>query len=149
MRIAADTNVLVYAMDQRDPLKQATARCVLGDLAKARQPLSLQVVGEFQNVLRRKLGMPAAAASQEARNLFVAFPTFGYDATCVNLALAHAGAGRFGYWDALLLAACSRAGVEALLTEDMQHGAEFAGVRIVNPFCETGVSPEARELLDR
>jgi len=148
MRLTADTNVFVYTVDQRDTLKQTAARTVYGELARTRQPLALQVVGEFQNALRRSLGMPPAAASQDARNLLVAFPTFGYDAACVNLALAHAGAGRFSYWDALLLAACSRAGVEVLLSEDMQDGGTFAGVRIINPFSADGLSPRAREILE-
>ena len=148
MIVAADTNVFVYAADDRDPAKQTMSRQVFAALLAAKQPVSLQVVGEFQNVLRRRLGMPAHLASQQARNLFVAFPTFGYDAACVDLALAHSAAGRFSYWDALLLAACSRAGVEALISEDMQDGALFAGVRIINPFAQSGLSEPARQVLE-
>ncbi len=148
MIVAADTNVFVYAADDRDLVKQATARKVFAALVAARQPISLQVVGEFQNALRRRLSIPAHMASQQARNLFVAFPTFGYDAACVDLALAHSAAGRFGYWDGLLLAACSRAGVEALVSEDMQDGATFAGVRIINPFAADGLSEPARQALE-
>ena len=148
MIVAADTNVFVYAADDRDPIKQATARRVFTALLAAGQPISLQVVGEFQNVLRRRLGMPTHLASQQARNLFVAFPTFGYDAACVDLALAHSAAGRLGYYDGLLLAACSRAGVEALISEDMQDGAIFAGVRVINPFAANGLSEAARQVLE-
>jgi predicted nucleic acid-binding protein len=148
MKVSADTNVFVYAADDRDPVKQATARTVYAWLLAAGQPLSLQVVGEFQHVLRRRLGMPAAVASQQARNLFVAFPAFAYDAPCVDLALAHAAAGRFSYWDGLLLAACSRAGVDVLLSEDMQDGSTFAGVRVVNPFADDGLSQSARDILE-
>ena len=148
MIVSADTNVYVYAADDRDPVKQAAARGVYAALLAAGQPLALQVVGEFQHVLRRRLGMPAAVASQQARNLFVAVPTFAYDAACVDLALAQAAAGRFSYWDALLLAACSRAGVEILLSEDMQDGATFGGVRVINPFAADGLSQSARDILE-
>jgi predicted nucleic acid-binding protein len=147
MIVAADTNVFVYAADDRDPAKQAVAREVFQALVAGSQPISLQVVGEVQNVLRRRLGMPTPVASQQARNLFAAFPSFGYDGACVDLALAHASAGRLGYWDGLLLAACSRAGVEALLSEDMQDGAVFAGVRVINPFASGGLSEAARAAL--
>jgi predicted nucleic acid-binding protein len=43
---------------------------------------------------------------------------------------------RFGlsWWDALIVAAARVAGCEYLLTEDLQHGAEFEGLRVVNPF---------------
>ena len=148
MILSADTNVFVYAVDGRDAAKQAVARRILDNLLDSEHPLALQVVGEYQNVLRRRLGMPVSAASQHARNLFVAFPTFGYDAACVDLALAFSAAGRCGYWDGLLLAACSRAGVGVLLSEDMQDGAVLGGVRVINPFDASGLSPAARELLD-
>lgn len=34
----------------------------------------------------------------------------------------------------MLLAACKEAGVTRLYSEDMQHGADYDGVTIVNPF---------------
>ena len=43
---------------------------------------------------------------------------------------------RFGLscWDAPIVAAARIAGCEYLLTEDLQHGAEFEGLQVVNPF---------------
>jgi hypothetical protein len=43
---------------------------------------------------------------------------------------------RFGLscWDALIVAAARIAECEHLLTEDLQHGAELEGLRVVNPF---------------
>jgi predicted nucleic acid-binding protein len=43
---------------------------------------------------------------------------------------------RFGLscWDALIVAAARIAGCEHLLTEDLQHGSELDGLRVVNPF---------------
>jgi predicted nucleic acid-binding protein len=38
------------------------------------------------------------------------------------------------HWDSLLIAACLEAGVTRLYSEDMQHGADYDGVNIVNPF---------------
>jgi len=38
------------------------------------------------------------------------------------------------HWDSLLIAACIDAEVETLFTEDMQAGATYDDVRIVNPF---------------
>ena len=38
------------------------------------------------------------------------------------------------HWDSLLLAACLEAGVETLDSEDLQDGANYGGVRVVNPF---------------
>jgi len=41
------------------------------------------------------------------------------------------------FWDALIWAAAAEAGVPVLYTEDLQHGQEIDGVRIVNPFHQT------------
>jgi predicted nucleic acid-binding protein len=43
---------------------------------------------------------------------------------------------RFGLscWDALIVAAARIAGCEYLLTEDLQHGVELEGLRVVSPF---------------
>ncbi|MBW0150439.1 MAG: PIN domain-containing protein [Phenylobacterium sp.] len=147
MIVSADTNVFVYALDDRDASKQAIARAVIAALAEQEQPIALQVVGEVQNALRRRLKMPAPHAAQQARNLFVTFPSFAYDDACVDLALAYAGAGRFGYWDGLLLAACGRAGVQALLSEDMQDGQTIGGVQIINPFGPDGLTKAASQTL--
>lgn len=38
------------------------------------------------------------------------------------------------HWDSMLIAACLEAGVETLYTEDMDDGAAYDGVKIVNPF---------------
>ena len=38
------------------------------------------------------------------------------------------------HWDSLLVAACQEAGVTRLYSEDMQDGADYSGVKIVNPF---------------
>lgn len=146
--ISADTNILVYAVDDRDEDgRQAVARAVVLRLTALQQPMALQVVGELQNVLRRRLKLPPHVAMQQARNIFATFPNFAYDAGCVEIALGQAAAGRFSYWDALLLASCARAGITALLSEDMQDGSVFQGVQIVNPFSPQGLSPRARDLL--
>ncbi len=41
---------------------------------------------------------------------------------------------RIGYWDAAVLAACERLGARVLYSEDLSHGQDYGGVRVVNPF---------------
>ena len=38
------------------------------------------------------------------------------------------------HWDSMLLGACKEAGVNLLYTEDLSDGADYDGIRIVNPF---------------
>lgn len=40
----------------------------------------------------------------------------------------------FSYWDSAIIAAARALGCAELYTEDMQHGRQVEGVRIVNPF---------------
>ena len=41
---------------------------------------------------------------------------------------------RISYWDSLILRCAIQSGCRVLLSEDMQHGQEIDGVRVVNPF---------------
>ena len=148
MTFAADTNIYVYLHDDGEPEKQAVARDLVKAMSTANAAVALQVVGEVQNVLRRRLKMPAHLASQEARNVYVSLSSFAYDAACVERALAQSAAGRLGYWDALLLAACDRAGISVLFSEDMQDGFKMGGVEVVNPFGSPGLSARACERLE-
>ncbi len=37
-------------------------------------------------------------------------------------------------WDALILAAARASGAAELITEDLNHGQDYGGVRVINPF---------------
>ena len=145
--ITLDTNILVYLSDDDEPDKQAVARTVLSSMDQRDAAIGLQVIGELQNVLRRKLRQPPWIAAQTARNVLVAFPSFGATPTSVETALTQAATGRLGYWDALLVASARESGCEVLLTEDLQDGANVLGVEIVNPFGAGGLSDRARAVL--
>lgn len=146
--ITADSNVFIYLSDETAPEKRAVAQAVVRELAARRSVVALQVVGEVQNVLRRKFGLPSRTAAQAGYNMLMAFDTFGYSRTAVERALGELSAGRLSYWDALLLASAEEAGCKALLTEDLADGSRFGGVEIVNPFSPSGLTDRARELLE-
>jgi predicted nucleic acid-binding protein len=145
--ISVDTNIFVYAVDQRDSVKQSVAQAVLKALAQTETVVALQVVGEFQHALKRRLKLPPWAAAQAARNVLAQFGSFAYDRPAVETALAQSSAGRLGYWDALLVAAADAVGVTTLLSEDMADGSVHGGVEIVNPFGQDGPSPRIRSLI--
>lgn len=146
--ISIDTNVVVYVSDDDAPQKQATARALIQASARHPTRLGLQVIGEFQNVLRRKLKQPPWVAAQNARNLLHAFDTFPASERAAEEALTSMATGRLSYWDALLVFSARDAGITTLLTEDMQDGVVIGGVQIMNPFGPDGSpSPAASKLL--
>ncbi len=145
--ISADTNLFVYAVDGREPAKQAIARSVISALAGVNAVVGLQVIGELQNALRRRLKLPVWHANQTARNVLVQFGSFAYDQTAVEIALAQSAAGKMSYWDALLVAAADAVGVTSLISEDMTDGLVYGGLEVINPFAPDGPSARVRQIL--
>jgi predicted nucleic acid-binding protein len=147
MTATLDTNILVYVVDARDPPKQKVAAQIFAVLAARSAPLALQVVGEFQNVMAKRLKLPQAMAAAAGHQLLATFRTFAYDAVAVERATSAFATSRFGYWDGLLLASAERAGLTALLSEDMHDGERFGRLEVVNPFAGAEVSQRARQAL--
>lgn len=140
-RLFVDTNLLVYQFDTREPEKQVRARAWMERLWSARAGLvSFQVLQEFYATVTRKLdpGLPVEEARKVVRALW-AWQPVGIDER-VFLA-AWTVQERFGlsWWDALIVAAARLAGCSHLLTEDLQHGQDLDGLRVVDPF---QVSPD-------
>jgi len=146
--ITADTNVFIYLWDSSAPAKMAMARQLTAALADQVSAIGLQVVGEVQNVLRRKLKQPPWEAAQNARNLLTAFDTFTASESNANEALALMSAGRMSYWDALLVTSARDAGCTAFLTEDMADGMRLGALEIINPFGPGVPSDRALALLN-
>jgi predicted nucleic acid-binding protein len=147
-RFGLDSNVLIYLVDSRDPPRQRRAKAVVDRAAvSGRCYLSVQSLGEFFVVtLRKKLIQPAAAERvvDDLATLFTVVSPLGAD---VRAATSAAVAGRFSYWNALLLATLARAGCAAVLSEDMHAGAAFAGLVVRNPFAGDALPPDVAALL--
>lgn len=133
-RVFVDTNVLVYAYDDADPAKRDRAREVLAD-ETIDVIISSQVLSEFYVTVTRKLspGLSAQVASEvidQLSELHVVPVTRNLVADAVQGTDVH----QLSYWDALIIAAASAGGAGTLATEDLYSGAEFDGVKVVNPF---------------
>jgi predicted nucleic acid-binding protein len=148
MNVTVDTNILIYVIDDRDPAKQSVAQEVFAALARGAAPLALQVIGELQNASVRRLKQPASLAAASANQLLATFQTFGYDKAAVTRATSLFAVSRLSYWDALLVASVEAAGLDCLISEDMQDGGRHSGVEIINPFSDDGLSPRARAVLN-
>jgi predicted nucleic acid-binding protein len=135
-RIFFDTNVLVYAHDRSDPLKQSAAQeLLLAGLSSGCAYLSAQVLGELFVVLTRKISNPMTAGEAiEIVQALGKLEVVEIGVLAVNLALHYVVQGRIGYWDALIVAAARLSGCSTLYTEDLTEGQAFDTVTIVNPF---------------
>ncbi len=95
--------------------------------------LSTQVLQEYVNVALRKLRLPAPLI-RERLSLYARFDLVPATPELIEGALAIHVLHSISFYDALILQAAIASGCSVLLTEDMQHDASIAGVRIVNPF---------------
>jgi predicted nucleic acid-binding protein len=134
--VFVDTNVLVYARDASEPEKQPQAAGWIEHLWRTRAGrLSFQVLHEYYAATTRKLkpGLTPEQARADVRDLLAWRPV---PAGTELLEAGWSVEDRFGLscWDALIVAAARIAGCEYLLTEDLQHGTELEGLRVVSPF---------------
>ncbi len=146
-RITLDSNILHYAFDTAEPAKRQQALEILTAVREIDCPLALQAIGEFFVSVTRKLKMPREDARSQVEAFLAGFDVFADSANAHRTAAHEAAAGRFGYWDAVLLASAAEAGCSTVLSEDMSDGTRLGGIVVRNPFGKSGLSDAARKAL--
>ena len=134
MRVALDTNVLVYALGANDPDRGARAEEVIASRPPRDIVLPIQVLGELMRVLVGKAKWPAPRARLAVDRFRHAHPVQPTNASTLEAALDLAVDHRFSIWDAVIVNAASEAGCRLLLSEDLADGFVWRGLAIVNPF---------------
>jgi predicted nucleic acid-binding protein len=129
-----DTNILLYAYDLDAAEKREIARPLVEDgwLQPGRTAISVQVLQEFQINFVRKGRSP-----EEALVLltdFTHWPVIDNTLALFRLGLSLQQRWQLSLWDGMILAAAQASGARELLTEDLNHGQNYGGIRVVNPF---------------
>lgn len=126
-----DTNILLYLLST-DTAKAARAE----EVVRSGGTISVQVLNEMANVMRRKLSMPWCEANEVlilVRSMCPCEP--------LTLEVHERGllvAERYGLsvYDGMIAAVALVSQCDTLYSEDMQHGLLIDGqLRIQNPFC--------------
>ncbi|MFN2444837.1 MAG: PIN domain-containing protein [Vicinamibacterales bacterium] len=134
--IFVDSNVLVYVRDSADKEKQRRAEAWMVELWRSRRGrLSTQVLTEFYVNATQKLrpGLDRETARADVRGLSAWQPVM-LDSAVFDEAWRIQDRIKLSFWDALIVGTAQVAGCRYVLTEDLQHAQEIAGVRIVSPF---------------
>jgi predicted nucleic acid-binding protein len=142
-RLFVDTNVLVYSFDQKEPEKQRRAQDWLDHLWSTRAGrISFQVLQEFYVIVTRKLepGLDSETARKIVQSLW-AWQPVATDERTFLAAWSLQDRFHLSWWDALIVAAARSTGCSVLLTEDLQHGQDLEGLKVIDPF---QISPENR-----
>jgi len=131
-----DTNVLVYAHDASDPVRQPLARVALERLWSTRTGVvSTQVLQEFYGVATSpaKLGM-APSLAREIVQVYSSWPVILLDPVIILAASRLHEVASIAFWDALIVEAARVAGADRILSEDIANGRVISGLHVVNPF---------------
>jgi predicted nucleic acid-binding protein len=138
--IFVDTNVLVYAHDVSETIRQPVAQTLLAELWRNRVgALSTQVLQEFYVVATRKFEPPMPR--RQARQLVDAYSHWQLIHVDVPLIISASlleERHSLSFWDALIVEAARRASATRLLTEDLQAGRRIDKMLIDNPFASLG-----------
>ena len=139
MKCFFDTNILLYRFDTSESHKMAIAtdlvdRCLLDRSFR----ISTQVMMEFYSVATRRLA--PAVTPAHAAHVISGWSQFDPVTVTPSLIIEAAAIHQrhsFSWWDSTIVAAALAAGADVLYSEDMQHGRDFDGLEIQNPFRST------------
>lgn len=130
-----DTNILIYSLDLKPTHSEkcaiATALLKSTDLV-----LSVQVLQEFYvqaTNVRRADALPHEIACRFIQK-WMRFKIQDNTAAVLQLALQTKERFQTSYWDAAILAAAKISRCRELLTEDLNHGQNYDGITVINPF---------------
>ncbi len=134
MRVALDTNIMVYAEGIDDDRMQAIAMELVLKLPSGSTILPIQTLGELFNVLVRKGGRSRDAARAAVLKWRDGFPVIETSAAIMLAATDLAVDHQLSIWDSVILSAAAQAGCRLLLSEDFQDGFTWNGVTVTDPF---------------
>ena len=133
----ADTNILVYAFDNRDPVKQKISQNLLETIGSTGNlTLSTQVLQEFFVTITRKLKPPfSIATAHELVENFIYYPLVQVTPTHILNAIQRHEREKVSFWDALIIEAALHSHCTILLSEDMQSNQLIENRLLIhNPF---------------
>jgi predicted nucleic acid-binding protein len=137
--ILIDTNILVYACDSGEQVRQEMALSLLRGLALAGSGrLSVQMLAEFVNVTTRSKNslLTRDEALIQATRLAQTYPTFDLTPAIVLEAARAVRDFSLAFYDAQIWACAHLHTIPVIFSEDFQDGQTLEGVRFINPFLE-------------
>ena len=129
-----DTNILVYVADIRDPQKQRIAEdLVMAALDADDSIISEQVLDEFSCIALSKLKI-SKDAIKEYLQLFREMSTVTFPDHVAERGLDIADSYQLQFYDSLLLATAEANDCSEFISEDLNDGQIYCGMKAVNPF---------------
>ena len=137
INVLIDTNVLVYAHDRSEPLKQVQALQVLDRLQVTESgAFSVQSLSEFFIAVTRRVKPPISPddAARQVERLIRSWAILDLTPMTVLEATRGVRAHQLSYWDAQIWAVARLNQIPVVFTEDFPSARAIEGVRFTNPF---------------
>jgi len=129
-----DSNIFLYAFS-KTPRDAAKARTAREWIAREDWGISVQVLQEFYvNAIHTPHDLKHDEALAMIEEIASSRPVISIDVPLIRLALQIKNRYGVAYWDAAILAGARRLGANVLVSEDLSHGQDYGGVRVLNPF---------------
>ena len=134
VQCSLDTNILIYAADDGEPVKQAHAQKLMRLAFEQSWSVCSQVYGEFFNAVIRRQRATRAQVSVQIANWQRLLPSISSSTDAHAQALKLAATYQLQYWDALVNATCAEHGITRLYSENLPGVKQPLGVRCIDPF---------------
>ena len=134
MRVALDTNILLYAEGVNSVSRKQAALDVIRKVEASDLVIPVQALGELFYVLVRKAGRTAARARDAVRAWQEMADIAPNSATSFSAAMDLSVGHHLAIWDSIILSAADEAQCRILLSEDLHDGFSWGGVTVCNPF---------------
>ncbi|HBS26243.1 MAG TPA: PIN domain nuclease [Gammaproteobacteria bacterium] len=132
-----DTNIIIYANDSRDTEKQTIAIAVISSHIKlGTGVISTQVLQEYAHVALNKLQQRQDIILRQLvllEELEVIQQTPALIRRSVELKATY----QINFWDACIISAAEYAKCNAVISEDLNNGQFYSGMKLKNPFNTT------------
>ncbi len=129
-----DSNVFIYAADSKNPAKRSVARNLISTaVSSGGSRINVQVLNEFASVAHRKLGLNVEEIKAYLM-MFRALPVLPVSADVTEKALDVMMRYGIQFYDSLLLVSASESGCDEFVSEDLNDGQVYCGMKVVNPF---------------
>lgn len=133
-RSFVDTNVFVYSRDRSEAKKARVAKKLIADLWEAKQlVISFQVISEFAAVMTGKLRANPELVYEDVKR-FLSLDPLPLDSSVAYEGLRLYKQYQLSWCDSWIVAAAILSGCQTIYSEDLNEGASYHGVRVVNPF---------------
>ncbi|HRP08202.1 MAG TPA: PIN domain-containing protein [Gemmatimonadales bacterium] len=136
MRVALDSNLLLYAEGINDAMRRERARELVVGLDPEQTFIPAQALAECLHRLKRQPAWSVEVVRKAVRSWSSMATIIPTNNEVLHLAADLVVDHQFQLFDGIILAAASTAGCKILYSEDLQHGFEWGGVRVVDPFRE-------------